>query len=379
MLLGLSSKVPSVIEKAFQTLAYLFKELSKDLVKDPAACWGLVKEGFGASPVQTSMPIEEEEPLKPEDASDEEDELEEVEQSAQSEVMQVDEPEESLDELEEPLAEDDAEIPSATIEIIEQEQADDSKAQQMAAELHLKRIRQSANISRRARGNAPLRKLLASVFAYALRKASAAELSQLLRLVIVDLIALQQNSNPAATMLSISLAHMTLESARAVEHRLHSKGPAVYKALISETVRLRPSGDSLVLQALEGALTGLIHHSRVDLFDAMTQTCLAECREIIASTPDRHALTTPMRVMARLVGVRRGGRISPEHRSTCFQLFEQMSKRIGETDDSTFDSEFAALAVNMFMWAKLEDMLSVGRSVLETIFSQVGVLFSAIA
>jgi hypothetical protein len=46
--LGLTSRSPTTIEKAFQTLAFVFKDLGRELAKKPADVWDYVREGFGA-------------------------------------------------------------------------------------------------------------------------------------------------------------------------------------------------------------------------------------------------------------------------------------------------------------------------------------------
>jgi U3 small nucleolar RNA-associated protein 20 len=172
--LGLTSK-PSTVEKAFQTLAFLFKDLGKEMAQTPTEIWAYVREGMGAGLPMDSQagPTDDTHQDERLDHDQDGDDLEDVEAEEETPVETADGADShpmDVDEMVAPPTETDT-----LVDIIDEPEPEpDSEFPEL--ETSTSTLRDSLAGPRLAKApKAQLRHLLASAFAFFIRKVAASE------------------------------------------------------------------------------------------------------------------------------------------------------------------------------------------------------------
>ena len=280
----------------------MFRDLAKEMVNDPAACWGYVREGLGAR-----IPDLEEPEANVAEVVEEAAEEAEVQQ----ETMQVDQPAPEEPSISEPAIEEDD--PFAATSAVEEPKAVQPLTFGRAA---LSKLRTQPH----------LRHLLASSFAYLVRRCSVDQLSTLIACM---------NATDFTPQLEESLSWVIMESCQGVDTRLHSRAATIFSCFASQLQ------DSKVV---ERAQIAILHHTRVEHADGLVGAVL------------ELAKNGRLRFLSVLLGVRKGNRVAEARMGEVLSLLESLEMQ-GE--------EVLGLCVKVFMVAKLQGLLSVGKRVIE--------------
>lgn len=199
-----------------------------------------------------------------------------------------------------------------------------------------------------------------------------------------------------------------------MDHRVHSRSPTILHSFIQailESASRHPDTEKQ-WQALRAVLIALIHHSRAEYFDSVTETVIQVVREELGSHKARHGnlgkgkskagdigtgirLRVAVKLLTALVGTRKGARITGKPRTalphlpsrhvrllstsrvdaqrpTIFATLADISEVICAPDMFSVDhdllDEFTTLTVSMLSIGRLEDVLSKGKRVIDAFF-----------
>lgn len=302
LLLGLTANSAPVVEKAFQTIALCFRDLAKEMVNDPVACWGYVREGLGARIPE----IEAEETEVELEIAEVEEDLQLTEEA----TMQIDDPIE--DDLIEPTDDD----PFASTSAVE------------AIKTPVQPLTFGRSAILKLRTQPHLRLLLASSFAYLIRRCSIEQLTTLIQCI---------NATPFTPQLNESISWIIMESCQGIDTRLHSRASTIFATFARELQ------DAKIVERAEIAI---IHHTRVEHADSFVGAILDLAKE------------GKLRLLSVLMGVRKGNRVNDVRQGEVLALLDGL-----KVDENRQD--VVGLCVKVFITAKLQGLLSVGKRVVE--------------
>lgn len=306
--LAFTSQDAEMVSKALNAVGHLFRALGKDISEKPelrSACWtALAAPLSGLSSVPTPAILE----ADPQDAEAElnavsEDEHEEETPVAARDAMDVDQ-----------LIENGKEVLPA-------EDGDDNdsegKEQDAAADEEQIQIAQRTRLSARQRrtqrgtGSAHLRHLLATAFAYFVRKCAAAHHTALAGLVQDISTSLSTSDQSHRVALSQSVAWIIVESAKSTSIGLHTRFSAMFKVFAQGLSQ----NHSDVTQK---ALVGLIHHVGPSKPDDTTGDKDREilCNAVFALAQAHESAHRSL--LRTLIGTNKARAIPPSLRATWF-------------------------------------------------------------
>ncbi|GAA94920.1 uncharacterized protein L969DRAFT_89878 [Mixia osmundae IAM 14324] len=328
-----STTDPAHLEKAVQTIAFIFRELARELVKQPDYCWNFLRVALGAAPRKQPALAE---PIVA-DASDDED-LFDGEEIA-------DLPQPSIDGLRLEASLDDS---AATMEEV---------AEPVTPTL--------ATPTRRKIVKPQIRHLLASAFAFLIRKSSASQLDDFFEIMFADLQELVAADDASIDALAQSVAWIVVESVQSVEHQLHSHAPSIFKAFL--TIASRHCDDSSwPLRTVEAALTAVLHQTRSDPFTASADVIIQHASSQIEST-NKAAQIFALSVLDTLSAVRSANRLSARGRNSIWiALQQQLHSNLSDPD---LLSGLTEVVSNLLLTADLQETLGKARISLEALFT----------
>ncbi|KAI5778586.1 armadillo-type protein [Geopyxis carbonaria] len=147
----------------------------------------------------------------------------------------------------------------------------------------------------------------AEALSFLVRKAKGESLTLIVRYVLADL--RQHAAEPKAAGYPDGLMTMFYEACIGVDRTIHSRGPAVFEALLWAVLET-PDETGVCAQVAQGVLTALIHHTSQDTFSTMLTPFLEFTQtELLQSTPDAQRLALAGRLLYTAIGVRKGSRI----------------------------------------------------------------------
>ena len=352
-----------ISKRAFQVLAWTFREIGGDLVNKgnhaerSAIAWSWVSDGLTKSFVErpkvpgpvTSIDAiaEKQESTGDGDEAlelnqelgllvDDEMEVDEVVQ-AQSTPVQADPA---------AAAEDDAVEEDSLDEELVEASADRKKSH------------------RKVSSTKPhLRRILATCFAFLVRKAASGEPLDALITVVCSELGTGKLPATENVKLEEALAWILLESSKSVETHIHSRASAIFKAFIAHA-RARQSQSGVTV--LKAALTGLLHKSTSENLAGLVGVILVGFRSLASTPHDAFSASLDMQLAGVLAGTRKGGKITNAVKEDMLVVCEQYSQSLRHADRSESVSEFSELATKVLLVAPgLEIMLSKGRKLLE--------------
>lgn len=383
-----------ISKRAFQVLAWTFREIGGDLVNKGdfdrriQIAWSWVNLGLSGGKPQVAKPSAPEEAVETDvveddvDLQDEQAEGEMTIEGEQSPAMQEDmapAADINAEELAEGEEVDDSSMNAGDALAPVQEEEEESGEVEEADASTVTDHRARRGRQRPASATKPhLRKLLATTFAFLVRKAKTGpSLTAVARTVLSSLDVPPEEDDADHAKLSESIAWILVESVKSVETHLHSRGPIIFKAFVD----CRPTDFSIETeerkaQILEAALTALIHHSRLDQFSGLSRSLLSDldraAKELEGAQTSAHTLLS-INLAEVLVGVRKASRLSDKEKAEVLALCERMSAPImssAKAEEKDLRRAFVQLAIKALLVApSLEVMLTKGKTVTDRIWN----------
>jgi hypothetical protein len=281
-----------IVDRALHVLAYVFKALGKDLAADYENCWSLVKDAFCGVPTEEAAPAVEEDLDEESDA--------EASNGPQLTEMELDAP--AVDALTE-----EAEL-VAPLQPLNQQ-----------------RIKFQPHV----------RHLLASAFAYAVRKVPLASFPDFASLVYRSL---EAAGTDAATE---SVAWILAETFASVNYTVYSKSAVQFRAFaLAATTPLSRT-------AVQYALISTLHHTSHEHMQEWVQT-------ILDLSP------THLVLLEILLGLRRGSRIPTECREAVWAVVEGVH---------VAHEGYERVLVNCLLWATPAENLARGPELFQRLYA----------
>nr|ASF90194.1 hypothetical protein SPAR05566 [Bartheletia paradoxa] len=336
-----SSRDADLLEKAFECVAYLFKNLSKELVPDLTPTYDVVRLNLGAH--------------------------RDVHGDGETEWTGLVERDTDGDEQ---MA---SAVPSTSSTVSKTRQLSSAKAG-----FHAKNVPSKPYI----------RHFAAESFAFLIRRARGSQLEDAVRLMLGDVERAaearagrggdREEMESTGKALEEGIAWVLVECVKAGDHRLHSRGPIILSACIAHlnSCPTQSAGSMATLRVLTRVSVSLVHHSRaehfVPVFDCYAAALKTEIEAIEAGGASDEAqgerLRRTMRLVSVILGVRRGNRISDPSRTMLFDLLYRLSLLpISSSTKLVFD-DFLGVTASVFLSARLENLLGKGMKLVERIF-----------
>ncbi|PLW07629.1 hypothetical protein PCANC_26290 [Puccinia coronata f. sp. avenae] len=408
---NLTDVEPIALSKASEVTVHLFKTLAKDLtpsspsVKDESEensqrirrIWNFVRNALGA-PLPDYQNLTKVPDVSPDgEASDSNSEGDASE--ADDELSK--EPSKSLEEPKKPLMEQ-VEDPDFELAEFVEDQNDETKSpetcptktdstSQPSNDVKLQQLLQQVLKSTTPSS----RRLVATSFAYLLRKKGISEL--LIKLMLNDLNqvevdevathgALQPRKHKVqvarkgtsvrsllgeeqggARLFAEGICWVLCETCKSIDHRLHSRASAIILSAESQVVQIGLLAHQSALQqptlnfsVLNSLLIAIIHHTVAQyfepVFDSLTAKATRRLTEIIpdcaSSTTGNSsvALETSLNCLATVAGVRNGSRLSHANKLNIFQILDSVLDLLagGKIEHSdSLSSSAALLSLNL--------------------------------
>lgn len=355
-----------ISKRAFQVLAWTFRQLGEDLVNGSEyksrhrVAWSWVVEGLhGSNPlVEVKMDESGADDLSKEtDGSSEADEEVgggvEADAGAEVDLSDANGP---SNEQQEASVEFTKPTEDTEPEIIDTSDAG-STADIADAPVH---IRNALSRRRPLSSTKPhLLRLLATCFAFLLRRAKSGE--QLDSMVLTILESLHSDSSPEVCQ---SIAWLILESVKSVEGHIHSRGPAILRAFFRQACKLETQA---AVQILCAALTGVAHHGKTETLSSISEVVLARLNAI-SKVESRYEITLTLELIRVLSGTRLGSRLTDKDKASVLTMLETSWRDIvGDSSIHPFAVETATFA--LLNTPSLQSMLDTGRKLVESIWT----------
>ncbi|GAA5956052.1 hypothetical protein JCM21900_002578 [Sporobolomyces salmonicolor] len=251
------------------------------------------------------------------------------------------------------------------------------------------------------------RRLLSNAFAYLVRKArpstspdADSELSALLALMVEDVFAVEAvdggerasrgrgakgrgkgkgkgrgQEEGSSNVFAEGVTWTILESCAAANHFLHSRTPAILRALVSSILDL-PSPLSLACEIPSHALVSLAQHVwKTDALEPVVEVLLKVLNEELKRSggeekQDWERLTVAIKALESFVGVKGGSRVPASLKPKLFALLTPLSSRLRSSPPLSYLHHLLSLLSSLLPLAVLSDILSSPvRTTLETFFA----------
>lgn len=364
-----------ISKRAFQVLAWTFRQIGSDLVngsdytKRHQAAWSWVVDGLsGQKPIvrlrtdSTTAEVLTQEAL----AEEEEDTLEEPDGGDQHNQDNN----QSLADITEVDTLSDHAIPDEVVPVAEADPAEDeldnasdsgSDTESSAEGEDLQHGKTSRSSRRRplSATKPHLRRLLATCFAFLLRRAKTGEaLDSVVGTVLQSL-----HTNPVPELCE-SVAWLLLESVKSVETHIHSRGPAILRAFIRQA---SISQSNSVIEVLNAATTGILHHGRVETLSTISEVILSRFNKLSVTAVD-FDVKLALNLVCVLSGTRRGNRLLETEKAAILPVLGRLLADMAQKPDLLpLTIETATLA--LLNAPNLQSMLESGRQLLESIWT----------
>ncbi|KAI8059768.1 armadillo-type protein [Thamnidium elegans] len=154
-----------------------------------------------------------------------------------------------------------------------------------------------------------VRHFTAEAFAFLLRKARAADLTNIIKHVLNAL-----RAEPSEQF-EEGLAMLFFESIKQIDHRLHSRGEAIYKELLiqsyEEDVAIEDLPSNAILNLVTSTTLLTLHHTYRQHYTPIVDIVLSELdKQLKAKSIDEKNLCIQMSVLNMFVTVRKGSRVA---------------------------------------------------------------------
>ncbi|GAA5862548.1 hypothetical protein JCM1840_004222 [Sporobolomyces johnsonii] len=391
----LHSANPGLLQRTYDVLGALFRDLGRDILAASSselheaadeeaeemkkggieAVWEVVRRGLGA-------PAREEDP---------------VEQEEQKDAMDVDAVSSAAADAEDSASEDEDDAEESAPVASTSAQPLDAPP---ATVLH-------TTLPTSFRTTPQTRRLLSNAFAFLVRKArpstspdADSELSALLALMVEDVFAVETvdggerasrgrgakgrgkgkgkgrgQEEGSSNVFAEGVTWTVLESCAAANHFLHSRTPAILRALFSSILDL-PSPLSLACEIPSHALVSLAQHvGKTDALEPVVEVLLKVLNEEFKRSEGKEEqqwerLTVAMKALESFVGVKGGSRVPASLKPKLFALLTPLSSRLRSSPPPSYLHHLLSLLSSLLPLSVLSDILSSPvRTTLETFFA----------
>lgn len=356
-----------ISKRAFQVLAWTFREIGGDLVNKgdhwarSTIAWSWVASGLRDSALLTAEPlalaaskpdtaVDSAALVMPAEEADEHEEIAQVDINAEEEEGESGVPMQIVTngDLDGTSGAPDAE-----------DSSDNDTELANTSVIAIQSRRRPASSTR-----PHLRRILATCFAFLVRKASSGK-----ALNVVTAVMLQDLEKglpfEEGRKLQESLAWILLESAKSVETYIHSRARSIFKAAIAAVREKRIELGVFVLMA---ALTALLHGSNAENLAELVNTALIGVGSLDRDVTDPFSMMLDVQLASVLAGTRKGNRLSDKTKEYLLVTVDRHMQHLSEPYLCSQIDEFVRFATKCLLIAPgLEVMLSKGRKVLQGI------------
>ncbi|KAI9249280.1 armadillo-type protein [Sporodiniella umbellata] len=212
-------------------------------------------------------------------------------------------------------------------------------------------------------GKPYVRKFTAEAFAFLLRKMRGAELTKITEYMLGSLAQAPSNEYEEG------LAMLFFEAIKQIDHRIHSRGEAIYKELLAQTYRINVNPDELSTNPIHKLLTKttllIQHHTLRQHFTPIIHIVIKEAQQ---NTSNQTILAIHLSLLNMFVTVRKASRV--EDFKPVFSLLQELSKTIftsSEQYPTYIYTECLRTITGALYNGPLEVTVSGGRVILEAV------------
>ncbi|KAI7894165.1 armadillo-type protein [Mucor mucedo] len=211
-----------------------------------------------------------------------------------------------------------------------------------------------------------VRHFTAEAFAFLLRKARGLDLSKIIKCILETL-----RKDPSEQF-EEGLAMLFFESIKQIDHRLHSRGEAIYKELLIQSYQENVSVEELSTNSIHNLLTKTtlltLHHTYRQHYTPIVDIVLNELdKQLKESELNEKVLAIQMSVLTMFVTVRKGSRV--EDFKTVVSRLQAVTKAVfnGKSYSKFLYSQVLRTIIGTLFHGSLEVVISGGRVILETL------------
>ncbi|KAI8646706.1 armadillo-type protein [Parasitella parasitica] len=213
-----------------------------------------------------------------------------------------------------------------------------------------------------------IRHFTAEAFAFLLRKARGTDLTKIIKCIIDAL-----KAEPAPQF-EEGLAMLFFESIKQIDHRIHSRGEAIYKELLVQSCSQGIAADDIEKSPVHSLLTKTtlltLHHTYRQHFTPIIQIVLNEL-ERQTKKMDENVIAIPVSLLTMIVTVRKGSRV--EDFKPIIAAIQDLAKLIFSSKADTYSNylytQVLCSVVGALSHGSLEAAASGGRVILDTLDS----------
>lgn len=348
-----------ISKRAYQVFAWMLRQIGSDIVNGQdhenrnKIAWSWVVDGLsGNKPTVTVQEQAQEEVFNEEESAEDLDDLDQVEEPSETQIstQQLSETSRPVQEVDGLTSEEDELVDASDSETPPEDLEEPSHA--------------TARSSRRRPLSATrphLRRLLSTCFAFLLRRAKNGEnLDSIVRTVLASV------QSDSQSELCESVSWLIIESVKSVETHIHSRGPAILRAVIRQTIELQ---SRKAIEILNAALTGILHHARLETVGTVSEVVLGRLSKIASEQNDDIETELTLNLVSVLSGTRRGARLADKEKSIVIACLEKMTANgFKSSSSSTLPLYVKAMVVALLNAPSLQCMLDSGRKLLERIW-----------
>ncbi|KAK4515117.1 proteasome regulatory particle base subunit rpn10 [Mucor velutinosus] len=213
-----------------------------------------------------------------------------------------------------------------------------------------------------------VRHFTAEAFAFLLRKARGADLTKIITCILDTL-----RADPSLEF-EEGLAMLFFESIKQIDHRIHSRGEAIYKELLiqsyKEDVTANDLSDSPIHSLLTKTTLLVLHHTYRQHFTPIIHIVLNEL-EKHTKNMDEKTLSINVSLLTMIVTVRKGSRV--EDFKPIIARIQELTKLIFSSNINTYSNylytQLLRSIIGTLNHGSLEVAVSGGRVILDTLNS----------
>lgn len=236
---------------------------------------------------------------------------------------------------------------------------DEGEAEEVTEDMHEDASGDAIKERSKSASKPHLRRLLATSFAYLLRRSKGTiSLDAVVQVILKDLTTRQSPE------LCEAASWLFLESIKSVDSHLHSRGVPILRCLIQEAIALE---SQVVAEVVSATLTGVTHYATINTFAPIAEMVTDRFQAITGGVTSSFERTLVQDLVSVIVGTRKATRLSDKAKSQLIRIAAEQTETI---QSAGVDIHCIQMTFLLLLYAPtLQDMLSNGRKLLEAIWN----------